>query len=369
MIEYLSLKKITELYEPDITRAAEDVIKSGFYLYGKQVKSFEREFADYCGVSNCVGVANGLDALTLILVAYKKLRGWNDDDEVIVSANTFAATFLAVLRARLRPVACDVNESDGLINADLLEGLITPHTRAIIPVQLYGAVCDMDRINEIAAAHGIVVVEDAAQAHGAVYNNGRRAGSLGDAAAFSFYPSKNLGALSDAGAVVTDDERLAHTVRIIANYGSEIKYHHTMLGINSRIDDIQSAILRIKLKRLDETNACRRRIAAVYQSGIDNSLVSKPYGGELFNSVYYVYPVFCKERDRLQQYLLDCGIKTLIHYPVPPHLQPALKPFLADAKAPVTERLCTTELSVPLNAALSEDEIEHIVRTINSFRL
>ena len=279
MIEYLSLQKVTQKYEPELLQAAADVIKSGIYLYGGQVKGFEREFAAYCGTTQCVGVANGLDALTLALMAYKALGRWNDGDEVIVSANTFVASFLAVVRAGLKPVACDVGAGDFLLSPAALESLVTPRTRAVVAVHIYGAVCDMEAIVQVARRHGLKVIEDAAQAHGAVWQ-GRKAGAWGDAAAFSFYPAKNLGALSDAGAVTSCDAEFAALVRVIANYGSDVKYHHTHLGVNSRIDELQSAFLRVKLKHLDEVNARRREIAAAYNRGIVNPLVVKPYGGD-----------------------------------------------------------------------------------------
>lgn len=369
MIEYLSLKKVTEKYEPELSRAALKVVQGGYYLYGEEVKAFESEFAAYCGARHCIGVANGLDALTLVLLAYKHDLGWHDGDEVIVSANTFAASFLAVVRAGMKPVACDVAEDDYLISPEKIEALITPNTKAIMAVHIYGALCDMEAINAIAARHNLKVIEDAAQAHGAEYKDGRRAGNLGDAAGFSFYPAKNLGALSDAGAVVTNDDRLARTVKVIANYGSEEKYRHIMLGINSRIDDLQSAMLRVKLRHLDEVNARRREIACRYGREINNKLVKIPYGGKTRGSVFHVYPIFCAERDRLQQYLLANGVKTLIHYPTPPHLQPALAPVVGNAKAlRVAETVSATELSIPVNSTMSNKEVETVIKLINSFK-
>ena len=323
MIEYLSLRKISEKYEPRLSSVVDEVVKSGTYLYGERVAAFERGFADYCGVKHCVGVANGLDALTLILMAYKRINHWSDGDEVIVSANTFAASFLAVLRAGLKPVACDVNEDDYLMDASLLESLLTPRTRAVMPVHIYGALCDMPYILAFAHTHGLKVVEDAAQAHGATDAEGRRAGSLGDAAGFSFYPAKNLGALSDAGAVTTNDDELAAMVR---------------------------------------------QIAARYSREITNPIVATPYRGKACHSVYHVYPVFCDRRDELQEYLLQRGVKTIIHYPIPPHAQPALRQVLSGANAPHTESVCRRELSLPSNTALTEDEVSTIINLINDFR-
>ncbi len=370
MIEYLSLRKTTEKYEPLISQAVLNVVKSGTYLYGEQVKGFEKDFAAFCGARHCIGVANGLDALTLILLAYKHIEGWNNDDEVIVSANTFAASFLAVIRAGLKPVACDVNSDDYLMDPAKLESLVNPRTKAIMAVHIYGALCDMDAINAVALRHNLKVVEDAAQAHGAKNHNGAKAGNLGDAAGFSFYPAKNLGALSDAGAVVTNDDRLAETVKTIANYGSAEKYHHTLLGINSRIEEMQAAVLRVKLKYLDEVNARRQEIARAYSKNINNPLVNIPYNGDndVSRSIFHVYPVFCQERDRLQKYLYENGVKTLVHYPTPPHLQPALKEILAEAVAPVTEQICATELSIPVNSTMTSEEVATVINLINQFK-
>ena len=368
MIEYLSLRKITEKYEPQLEQAVLDVVKSGVYLYGEQVKAFEREYAAFCGARFCVGVANGLDALTLILEAYKHIEGWVDGDEVIVSANTFAASFLSVVRAGLVPVACDVNEDDCLINTNLIERKITKRTRAIMAVHIYGAVCDMGKITTIARRHNLKLIEDAAQAHGAVYESGGRAGNLGDAAGFSFYPAKNLGALSDAGAVVTNDEQLALTVRTMANYGSDTKYHHIMYGMNSRIDEMQSAILRVKLKYINKVNTRRREIAQVYNEGITNPAISLPYGGRLANSVYHVYPVFCSQRNKLKNFLQAKGVMSIIHYPIPPHRQKALRNALKGANVPVTEKICATELSIPINSAMTRKDIDEVIRVINSFK-
>ncbi len=368
MIEYLSLRKITEMYEPQLEQAVLDVVKSGVYLYGKQVKAFEEEYAAFCGARFCVGVANGLDALTLILEAYKHLEGWNNGDEVIVSANTFAASFLSVVRAGLVPVACDVNEDDYLINPNLIEEKITKRTRAIMAVHIYGAVCDMNNIMAIARRYNLKLVEDAAQAHGAVYEGGEMTGNLGDAAGFSFYPAKNLGALSDAGAVVTNDEQLALTVRTMANYGSDAKYHHIMYGINSRIDEMQSAILRVKLKYINQVNARRREIAKAYNEGIANPEITLPYEGRLANSVYHVYPVFCNRRNELKQFLQKNGVMSIIHYPIPPHRQKALQYILKDTDAPVTEKISATELSIPINSAMTKRDIDEVLRVINSFK-
>ena len=368
MIEYLKLYDISNLYQPRLSQEVERVVRSGIYLYGNETQAFEKEFAGYCGAEHCYATANGLDALTVILMAYKHMCGWRSDDEVIVSAHTFVATIFAIIRAGMRPVVCDAAPDNYLMDTAALESLITSRTRAIMPVHLYGALCDMEKINAVASAYNLKVIEDAAQAHGAETAEGRKAGVLGHAAAFSFYPGKNLGALSDAGAVVTNDSELAETVRIIANYGAHEKYHHVLEGINSRIDEIQAAVLRVKLPYLDKVTARRREIARMYGKGISNDRVVIPYGGNTACSVFHVYPVFCDRRDELKQYLLQNGVKTLIHYPQAPCRQPALSEFLGGQMSPVAERICGTELSLPINSALTDEEIMTIIELINLYR-
>ncbi len=368
MIEYLSLRDISSLYQPRLSEAVERVVRSGVYLYGGETARFESEFARFCGVKHCCATANGLDALTLVLLAYRHLRGWKAGDEVIVPAHTFTATPLAVLRAGLRPVICDVTLEDYLMDAGKVERLVTPRTKAVMPVHLYGAACDMETIRGVAGAHGLKVIEDAAQAHGAAGRDGRKAGAMGDAGAFSFYPGKNLGALSDAGAVTTDDAELIEAVRTIANYGAREKYLHLLEGINSRIDEIQAAVLRVKLPGLDKVTARRREIAAMYNKGICNPRIVKPYGGDAGRSVFHVYPVLCEERGRLMQYLFDNGVRTLVHYPLALRRQPALKRHLEGQESPVAERICGTELSLPVNSALTDEEAGTIIRLINQFR-
>lgn len=368
MIEYLKLHDISNLYQPQLSAAIEHVVRSGIYLYGDETHAFEREFAAYCGTKFCYATANGLDALTIILLAYKHLYHWNDGDEIIVSAHTFVATVLAILRANLQPIICDVNNDDYLIDTTQIESHITPHTRTIMPVHIYGTLCDMKSINEIAQRHNLKVIEDAAQAHGATTATGEKAGSLGDAAAFSFYPGKNLGALSDAGAITTDDEELAALIRIIANYGAKRKYYHVIEGLNSRIDEIQAAVLRVKLPHLDNVTAARRKIAELYNNGIKNPRITIPYDKKTSNSVFHVYPVFCDERDRLQQYMFENGVKTLIHYPQAISIQPAMKEYLKGQSAPTTLCICQTELSLPINSALTSSEINTIIQLLNNFK-
>ncbi len=368
-IKYLDLQKITEAFEPELSRAIHKVIQSGWFLYGSETRLFEQEFADYCGVSGCLGVANGLDALTLILKGYKNLEGWADGDEVIVPAFTFIASAGAIERAGLRSVFCDVSPDDYLLDSDLIEPLITPRTRAILPVHLYGRVCDMQSLCRLADAYGLKIIEDCAQAHGACSEQGKKAGSSGHAAAFSFYPGKNLGALGDGGAIVTNDKNLLAEARMIANYGMSTKYVHPIPGINSRLDELQAAVLRVKLRRLDEANACRRQIARSYDEGINNPFIRLPYAEALGErkSVYHIYPVFCRERDRLQGYLEQQGIHTQIHYPIPVHKQEAYRQWSRRC-FPAAEHLAETELSLPLNPSLTQKEVDYIIDKLNHFK-
>ena len=368
-IPYLSLKLLNDSFEPALTEAVSKVVASGRYLMGENVKAFEREFAAYCGASHCVAVGNGLEALQLILAAYKIKEGWADGDEVIVPSNTFIASILAITKAGLKPVLCEPKAENFLLDADGIEPLVNERTRAVMAVHLYGRLCDMDRIGEVARKHGLRVIEDAAQAHGAMKADGRRAGGMGDAAGFSFYPGKNLGALGDAGAVVTNDETLAHLVSMLGNYGSEKKYIHDYAGTNSRMDELQAAVLRVKLPRLDEDNAKRRAIAELYQSEINNPLVTLPqqpkFGTE---HVYHIYAVRCMQRDELQQFLAAKGIETLIHYPVAPHQQKAYGEWNS-LRYPISERIHAEVLSLPLNPTMTDKDIRRVIDAVNSFNV
>ncbi len=368
-IKYLDLQKITGTFGPELLQAVQGVIQSGWFLYGSETRLFEQEFAAYCGASECLGVANGLDALTIILKSYKNIEGWGDDDEVIVPAFTFIASASAISRAGLRPVFCDVSAGDSLLDASLLEPLVTPRTRAILPVHLYGRVCDMDAIRSIADAHGLKVVEDCAQSHGACSEKGSKAGSLGHAAAFSFYPGKNLGALGDGGTIVSDDKELIAESHTIANYGMSVKYVHPKQGINSRLDELQAAVLRVKLRRLDADNACRQQIARAYDEGISNASLRLPYtgAGGKRKSVYHIYPIYCNERDKLHDYLEQQGIHTQIHYPIPVHKQKAYTEWNQHS-FPAAERLAETELSLPLNPSLTQKEVSYIIDKLNHFK-
>lgn len=362
-IPYLSLRDLNALYQAEIEAATLDVVRSGYYLNSPAVAEFEESWAAYCHARYCVSTANGLDALTAILVAMRHLYGWASGSEVIVSAHTFIASFEAITRSGLTPVPCDVDPTTCLIDTTLIEPLITPHTVAIMPVHLYGRVCDMEAIAGIAEAHKLRVVADACQAHGMCRN-----GDLGDAAAFSFYPGKNLGALGDGGCLVTDNADIAQYARAYCNYGAQVKYHHEIKGINSRLDAVQAAILQAKLPCLDDANRQRQLKAERYNEAVSNPLIALPYGGDAdaHLSNWHIYPIFTSRRDELQAFLADRGIQTLIHYPIPPHKQGAYVE-LVNAHLPVSERLCAQELSLPLNPVLTNEQQDYVINALNEF--
>ena len=365
MIKYCDLKEINRAYEPQLTEAVTKAVHSGWYIRGKEVERFEKAFAEYCGCRHCIGVGNGLDALIIILQAYKEMGVMEQNDEIIVPANTYIASILAIIQAGLKPVLCEP-DTTYTIDVTKIESLITERTRAIMPVHLYGYAADMNEINAIAAKHSLKVIEDAAQAHGAIYNS-KKTGNLGDAAAFSFYPGKNLGALGDGGAVTTNDEHLAETVRAIANYGSHKKYVNIYKGVNSRLDELQAAALCVKLQHLDSDNIRRQIIAQRYIDCIDNPCITLPVTNDNTRHVFHVFAVMCEQRDELQEYLTRNSIETLIHYPIPPHKQEALKEF-SHLSLPVTEQIHKKELSLPCNPAMSDDEVQKVIDAINSFK-
>ncbi len=365
-VKYLDLEKVSASFEPQLTQELENTIHSGYYLGGSRVEAFSQDFAAFCGVDYCVPVGSGLDALRFILRAYKELLGWNDGDEVVVSAHTFIASVLAITDAGLTPVLCDARQDTLLIDTEKIVDCITDRTRAILPVHLYGRVCRMDTICDLAERFGLKVIEDAAQAHGAYYQDSR-AGSIGDAAAFSFYPGKNLGALGDGGAVLTNDSALADHVHMLANYGCSTKYYSLYKGFNSRLDELQATALQVKLPRLDADNEQRRVIARIYSEEIQNPLVQVPYHGDVECSVFHIYPLLCECREDLQQYLSEQGIQTLIHYPVPPHKQEAYSELDAP-DLPVTEYITAHELSLPISPVMSPDEARYVVQAINDFQ-
>ena len=367
-VKYLDLKRLNDSFEPELTAEVARVVQGGWYLLGQENERFSKAFADYCGARFCVPTGNGLDALTMILLAYKQMLGWPDDAEVIVPSNTYIASILAVSRAGLQPVLCEPRLEDYLINPDFIEDLITERTKAIMVVHLNGRVCDMKPIMALADKYGLKVVEDVAQAHGVLYD-GVRAGHLSDAAGVSFYPGKNLGALGDAGCVTTDDEALANYVRAMANYGSQEKYLNIMKGLNSRMDEIQAAVLRLKLKRLDADNEARRRVAQAYCEGIKNPLITLPtMPAEPSQNVWHVYPIRTPERNHLREYLSREGIETMVHYPLPPHKQQAYAEW-NDRTYRISERIHREILSLPMSPVMSDDEVRRVVDVLNSYSL
>ena len=366
MIKYYDLKKITESHEPQISQAISRVVGSGWYILGNEVKDFEQQFAQYCGCAHCIGTGNGLDALTIIMLAYKEMGIMQDGDEIIVPANTYIASILSILQAGLKPVLCEPRWESSNIDPDRIEELVTPRTKAIMAVHLYGRCADIPSIERIAKKHSLKIIEDSAQAHGATIN-GRRTGNLGDASGFSFYPGKNLGALGDGGAITTNDKELADTARAIANYGSQKKYVNIYKGLNSRLDEIQAAVLAVKLQSLDEDNERRRNIATRYNTWISNPLVTLPEYNNREEHVFHIYPIFSEHRDLLQQHLHESGIETLIHYPIPPHKQQALAEF-NNLEYPITERIHNQELSLPCHPAMSDDEVARVIHAVNSFK-
>lgn len=366
MIKFLDLKAVTAMHADEISAAVQRVVNSGWYLQGNENKAFAEEYARYIGTRYCVGCGNGLDALTLILRAYKEMGRLHDGDEVIVPANTYIATILAITENNLTPVLVEPRIDTFQIDDNLIERAITSRTRAIMIVHLYGLCAYTERINEICHNHNLLLIEDNAQAHGCRYND-RLTGSFGNAAAHSFYPGKNLGALGDGGAVTTDDEELANMIGALGNYGSERKYVFQYKGRNSRLDEIQAAVLRVKLKYLDADNALRRSIAMQYIEHIDNPLLTLPSTDYCHSSVHHIFPVLCSERERLQQHLLNQGIQTMIHYPIPPHRQQCYAD-MGLLSLPITERIHREELSLPINPTLQQEEIELIIEAANSFK-
>lgn len=360
---FLDLKATYQELQPDLDAAYRRVMSSGWYILGEEVEAFEQEFAAYLGVQHCIGVGNGLDALHLILRAYDIGPG----DEVIVPANTYIATWLAVSYAGATPVPVEPVERTYNIDPARIETAITPRSKAIIAVHLYGQTADMDQINEVAHRFGLKVIEDAAQAHGARYK-GRRAGALGDAAGWSFYPGKNLGAFGDAGAVTTDDSSLAARVRSLRNYGSQVKYYNEVKGFNSRLDPLQAAFLRVKLPHLDSWNSRRRQIAGLFMEALSASDLVLPLVPVWAEPVWHLLIVRHPQRVQIQRHLADQGIGTLIHYPVPPHLQKAYAELGLPAGAfPISEKIHREVLSLPIGPHLSRSEFDQVISAINSF--
>jgi dTDP-4-amino-4,6-dideoxygalactose transaminase len=365
MILFDDLKAVNARDGRDLLSAARRVLESGWYILGNEVEAFESEFAVYCGVKHCVGTGNGLDALVLILEGYKALGIMKEGDEVIVPANTYIASILAISRAGLSPVPVEPDIHSYNIDPRKIPPKIGSRTKAIMAVHLYGQIADMSPLLALARKNNLKVIEDSAQGHGAVYR-GKRAGGLGDAAGFSFYPTKNLGALGDGGAVTTGDSRLADAVKALRNYGTVKKSVNRYKGFNSRLDEIQAAILRLKLKRLDRDNALRRKTAELYSASITNPLITRPMVRDSLSHVWHQYVVRTPERDRLRVFLKERGIGTLVHYPVPPHRQEAYREW-NNLSFPITEKIHEEVLSFPISPILTRREISHVINSVNSF--
>jgi dTDP-4-amino-4,6-dideoxygalactose transaminase len=365
MIPFLDINKINKPYEKAYHDKLQGVMDSGWYVLGNEVKAFEANFAKYCGTQYCIGVANGLDALILIFRGFIELGKMQKGDEVIVPANTYIASILAILQADLIPVLVEPNIETYNLDPNKILEKITPKTKAILAVHLYGQLADMNAIEEIAAQNKLLVVEDAAQAHGAILDL-RKAGNLGHAAGFSFYPGKNLGALGDGGAITTNDDRLAAILFSLRNYGSQTKYYNDCIGVNSRLDELQAAFLNVKLLHLEDDNDQRRRVAKRYLTTINNSKIILPHSDFSNNHVFHLFVIRTENRAHLQQYLLDNGIQTLIHYPVAPHKQKALSEF-NNLSFPITEKIHNEILSIPISPVMEEEEVDFIVKILNAY--
>ncbi|MGJ0457039.1 DegT/DnrJ/EryC1/StrS family aminotransferase [Aliarcobacter cryaerophilus] len=365
MISFLDLKGLNAQYRAELIDACTKVIDSGWYIQGNECKEFDKEFAEYCGTKYAIGVANGLDALILILRAYKELGFMEDGDEIIVPSNTYIASILAISQNNLVPVLVEPDINTYLLDPKKIEEKITSKTKAILPVHLYGQTCEMDAINEIAKKYNLKVIEDSAQSHGAYFGD-KRSGNLGDASGFSFYPGKNLGALGDGGAVTTNDEELANTIKALANYGSHKKYENLYKGVNSRLDEIQATMLRIKLKYLDNEVEKRREIANYYLQKVKNDKLILPNVRDEDNHVWHLFVIRTTKRDELQKYLADNGIQTLIHYPIPPHKQNAYTEW-SNENYPISEQIHDEVISLPISGIQSLEDTKRIVQVLNDF--
>lgn len=363
-VAFLDLGACHREIEDELAAAALAAVRSGFYVLGPGVEAFEEAFARYCGAAHAIGTANGLDALHLALRALDIGPG----DEVIVPSNTFVATWLAVSHAGAVPVPVEPEPGCATMDPERVAAAVTPRTRAIMPVHLYGHPADLDPILDVARAHGLAVVEDAAQAHGAAYK-GRRIGALSHLTCWSFYPGKNLGALGDGGGITTDDDGLAERLRSLRNYGSTRKYVHERIGFNSRLDELQARLLSVKLAHLDAWNARRRAVAARYLDGLANAAVRLPEVKPWADPVWHIFPVYTPHRDALQRHLAEAGVQTLIHYPIPPHRQEAYRTLgLEEGSLPIAERLCREELSLPMGPHLDAAAVERVVEAVQRFR-
>lgn len=366
MIKFLDLQKITQKYSTEIKEATNRVIDSGWFLQGKENETFEKQYAHYIGTEHCVGCANGLDALIWIFRAYIELGIMKVGDEVIVPANTYIATILAITENGLVPVLVEPSINTLQIDDSKIEEAITSKTKAICIVHLYGRCAYTDKIGDICKKYNLKLIEDNAQAHGCLFK-GRKTGSLGDASGHSFYPGKNIGALGDGGAATTNDPALANTIRALANYGSAKKYVFKYTGRNSRLDEIQAAILQVKLAHIDSDNEHRKRIANIYWERINNPLIKLPKRIDDTSNVYHIFPIFCERRDKLQAFLAENEVQTLIHYPIPPHKQECYKQW-NELSYPITEQIHSQELSLPMSPVLEESEAIAVAECINKFR-
>jgi dTDP-4-amino-4,6-dideoxygalactose transaminase len=362
MIEYENLGKLNVPFIEKYKEKFNAILEKGWFILGDEVSQFEKEFAEYCGAKYCVGVANGLDALTLSLIAFD----FPEKSEILVPSNTYIATILAIINAGHIPVLVEPNITTYNIDEKLIEKKITPKTKAIMPVHLYGRLCNMAAIMEIADRHNLRIIEDAAQAHGASLN-GKKAGAWGDLTAFSFYPTKNLGALGDAGAVTTNDENYAEKIRTLRNYGSKKKYYNELAGVNSRLDEIQAGFLRIKLQSLDKINAHKNKLADIYNNELPKDKFIKPLVDNNYFHVYHIYNIRHNERDRLKEYLEKKGIKTDIHYPVAPNKQKAMTGILDEQEAPIADEIHATTLSLPISFCHTEADILSVCKALKDF--
>ena len=370
MIPFLDLKKINAQYQAELKEACSRVIDSGWYVLGNEVAEFEKEFATYCETKHCLGVANGLDALVLILRAYIELGVMQNGDEVIVPSNTYIASILAISENGLTPILVEPDINTFNLDPKLIEQAITDKTKAVLTVHLYGQVTAMDEINAIAKKYHLKVIEDCAQAHGALYKGqeykGKKVGGLGDAAGFSFYPGKNLGALGDGGAVTTNDSELVKTIAALRNYGSHEKYKNLYKGMNSRLDEIQAAMLRVKLRYLDNELQARQSVAQAYLNGISNQLIELPVVEDVTAHVWHLFVIKTAQREYLGKYLADNGVQSLIHYPIPPHQQGAYQEW-KNASFPISEKIHEQVLSIPISSVIKKDEVESVINLINEF--
>lgn len=370
MIKFLDLQQINKKYRQELKEACSRVIDSGWYIMGKELENFEANFANYCGTKYAIGVANGLDALTLVLRAWKELGKIKAGDEVIVQANTYIASVLAITENDLVPILVEPDDNSYNLSIENIKQAITNKTKVILPVHLYGQISPMPEIMALAKQYDLLVLEDCAQSHGAIIGN-KKCGNWGDAAGFSFYPGKNLGALGDAGAITTNDDELANTLKALRNYGSHKKYENLYQGVNSRLSEIQAAMLDVKLKYLDKETDTRQKIALAYLENINNPLIRLPLDAEEYKStikshVWHLFVIATSYRDLLQTHLTNLGIQTLIHYPTPPHKQHAYKQY-SHLSLPITERIHQEVLSIPIGPTMAKNDVQRVIDACNSF--